>query len=337
MNEVLYNLLVFLLSSLWAMSMGASGFSVSFATLYSTKKLSFITCVLIFTLFLFIGAILLGNEVVKTLSSKVINNNLNQNKWLTVIILFSASTSLLISIIAKVPSSTSIIIMSSFLGVGIYFWSVNWNTFIFFLVFSVTSFILTYFITFFAVKSLYPPNYRNLWFYEKFITKKNIMFFIVLAATIYNSFSIGTNNVANVVGPVASFLHDVNLGFAIFSIFFGIGALLFGKGVLKTVSEEIVPIGIVSATIISITTSSITVIASILGLPFPIVIVISSAVIATSTVKKEISHFYSIKNPITLKIIKLWIFSTLSPAITSFITCNILNKLGIIWETKNYQ
>lgn len=328
----MFTVSILLVSSLWAMSMGASGFAVSFATVYSTRKIDFWVCIILFTVSLGIGAILLGGEVAKTLSSGIIPQELlSSKKWLTVIILFSAGVSLLISNSLKVPSSTSIIIMSSFLGAGIFFANFKVLTFIYFILVSLGCLLLTYFITYFTMKFLYPPRYENLWFYEKVISKKNLMFLIPLVSSIYNAFSIGTNNVPNVVGPVAvSSIVDIKVGFIIFSLLFGLGAIIFGRGVLKTVSQEVVPIGIFSATIISVIASSFTIFASIIGLPFPIVLVIASAIIALSTVKREVSHLYSLKNPVVRKIFNVWIFSTFFPVFLSFLYCYVFSVLGLL-------
>ncbi|MFN4245895.1 MAG: inorganic phosphate transporter, partial [Brevinematia bacterium] len=296
MNDWFFSLSLFFVSFLWAINMGASGFSVAFATLYSTKRVNFVLCVFLFTFFLLLGALLIGNKVSETLSSKVISQDtLSTKKWLVVIIFLSSGVSLFISNLMRVPSSTSIIIMSSFLGSGIYLSDFYLMTFIYFVSFSLISLFFSYFVTFFVTKIFYPPRYTNLWFYQKILTNRKIMFLVILLSSFYNAFSIGSNNVPNVVGPISSFL-DPKLGLVLFSVLFGVGALILGMGVIKTVSEEIVPIGTLSSSIISVVVSSITILASIAGLPFPIVMVISASVISISTVKREVSHIYSIKN-----------------------------------------
>lgn len=332
MDNFLWEVSLFLVSSLWAISMGASGFSVSFATLYSTKRVGLLMCMLLFTVFLLIGAVFVGGEVAKTLSSKIIPKEvLSTKKWLVVIILFSAGINLFVSNLLRVPSSTSMIIMTSFLGAGLYLWNVYWDTFILSLVVFVSSFVLTYFSTFFLTKLLYPPRYSNLWVYEKLLNKKEFLFILVLATSIYNAFSIGTNNVSNVVGPViATDIMGEFEGFVLFSLLFGLGALLMGKRVIKTVGDEIVPLGVVSASIVSIVSSTFTILSSLIGLPFPTVIVVASSIIAVSTVKKEISHLYSLKSPLTKKILIVWGFSTSLPTVTTYLMCHLFSSLGLI-------
>ncbi|MCX8029682.1 MAG: inorganic phosphate transporter [Brevinematales bacterium] len=329
MDKHVIDTLLIIFSSLWAINMGASGFAVSFGTLYGTKKASFLVCVIFFTIFIVIGAVSVGEYVAKTLSSKVIPKEvISKNSWIITVVLFSAGINLLISNLLKVPSSTSIIIMMSFLGAGLYLSSLIWETFLLSIVVWIASMLITYFSTLWITKLFYPPRYDNLWLYQKFVNRKHFLFWIVLVVSIYNAYSLGTNNVANVVGPfIAIFNVDMFLAFVLFSLLFGVGALVLGKGVIKTVGDEIIPIGLWSATIVSIVTSTLTIVSSLLGLPFPTVIVVSSSIIAIGIVKKEVSHYYSFKNPITRKILRVWLFSSISPTISTFLICLIIDMV----------
>lgn len=329
MDNTFWNTLLLISSILWAITMGASGFAVAFGPLYATKKMSIWVCIILFSVFVLIGAITVGENVAKTLSSKIIDRTIiEHHNWIISIVLLSAGINLLVSNLLKVPSSTSIIIMMSFLGGGLYFSGVKWNTFGLSLVVWIISMIITYFSTFLITKIVYPPSYNNLWLYEKIINKRQFLFLFILISSIYSAYSIGTNNVANVVGPVITIFDiDQKVAFIVFSLLFGLGAIVLGRGMIKMVGEEIVPIGLWSATIILAITSTVTIISSLIGLPFPTVIVVSSAIIAVSIVKREVSHYYSFRNPVTKKIITVWLFSSVSPVFLTFLLCFIIDKM----------
>ncbi|MBM3709434.1 MAG: hypothetical protein FJW61_03315, partial [Actinobacteria bacterium] len=128
----------------------------------------------------------------------------------------------------------------------------------------------------------------------------------------YSAFGIGTNNVANVVGPLMA----VNLikpvtGFLIFSFLFGLGGFILGRGVLNTVSKEIVPLGGISASVVSLVVSSIIITCSLLGLPAPYVQLSSLSILAIHTIKEEKNHKQILVHPTIKKILKVWLITPL--------------------------
>lgn len=318
--------LLFAISIFFAMNMGASGLGISFAPSVGSDLIKKNKAVIAFTIFVFLGSLFAGERVAKTLSGKIIPAEFIDIN-VVLIVLFSACISLFMANILRIPQSSSISIVSSLVGAGIYFRSLNFYMIFYLLVVWVVLSFIVYFITYFITKKIYPPTQKNLYFYERFFFHRNKLVKWIIFTDFYSAFSIGTNNVANIVGPLlATNMITPNIGFLIFSLFFGLGGFILGKGILNTVSKEIVPIGVLSASIVSLVVSSFIVICSLLGLPAPFVQFSSFAIMAIYTVKEERNHSAILVQPITKKIMKVWIFT---PLLSILVTLLLFLILGV--------
>lgn len=316
-------LFLIIISIFWAMNMGASGLAVSFAPSVGSKLIKKNKAVIIFTVCVLLGALLVGPRVAKTLSSKVIPPEFI-NRPVVLIILTSACISLFLANLLKIPQSTSIVIVSAFVGAGLYFKHLNIGLIVYLISVWVGVSVLSYFITYFIANKIYPPRKGNLRFYEKFFYHKKKLAKWTLFTDFYSAFGIGTNNVANVVGPlIAANVLSPNIGFIVFSLLFGVGGYVLGKGVLNTMSKEIVPLGIISASIVSLIVTTFIVSCSLLGLPAPYVQFSSFSILAIHTVKEEKEHIHTLAHPITKKILKVWAFTP----ILSMGICYLLLKI----------
>ena len=319
-------LLLIIISIFWAMNMGASGLAVSFAPSVGSNIIKKNRAVVLFTIFVLIGALLVGGRVAKTLSSKIIAPELITQP-VVLVILFSACIALFLANVLKIPQSTSIIIISSFVGAGLYFKSLNFSLIRYLIFVWVGISALSYFLTYFIARKIYPPRQKNLRFYEKFFCHEAKLKKWTLFTDFYSAFGIGTNNVANVVGPLmAANIVSPSVGFLVFSLLFGFGGLILGKGVLNTVSKEIVPLGTISASIVSLVVSTFIIACSLLGLPAPYVQFSSLSILAIHTAKEEKNHSETLFHPITKKILKVWV---LTPILSIIICYSILLLLGV--------
>lgn len=312
-----------IISIFWAMNMGASGLAVSFAPAVGSKIIKKEKAVVFFTIFVLIGAFLVGGRVAKTLSSRIIAPEFISQP-VVLIILTSACISLFLANLLRIPQSTSIIIVSAFVGAGLYFKSLNIGLIIYLISVWIGVSLLSYFVTYLIANKIYPPRKGNLRFYERFFYHKNKLRRWTLFTDFYSAFGIGTNNVANVVGPlIAANTISPNIGFLCFSLLFGLGGYIFGKGVLNTVSEEIVPLGIISASIVSLIVTTFIISCSLLGLPAPYVQFSSLSILAIHTVKEEKEHIHTLVHPLTKRILKVWIFTPVLSGIICYLLLSI--------------
>jgi len=313
-----------LISIFLAMNMGASGFSISFTPSYGCCIINRRKAVFLYTLFVLLGAILIGPRVVETLTVKLVKGFNSQLSG--ILILTSASITMFLANMLKIPQSTSFVTVGAFIGAGLFFGNANYfklvEIFVVAAIFSLLAFILTYIV----MKNFYPPKEKNFRIYEKFVANNRLVKKFILWTDCYSAFAVGTNNVANVVAPVI--IAGVSLSslwlFLLFAPFFGVGALLFGKGLINTVSKEIIPLGEISAMVISIVTSSFVIVASILGLPTPYVQFSTFAVLGVSAIKDGIAH--TTKKGVVKKILFVWLIVPVVTIVISYMLHKIFIK-----------
>lgn len=304
------------LVALFALNMGGSNFGASFAAAQGGRILSRKKAQVLFIIFVLLGAVFLGRPVSETLGNRIIPAEVI--KFDTVlIILISATVSLFIANLLHVPQSTSLVTVASILGVGLYFRDVYTKTFLYLIPFWVGLPLIAYILTYFLGKLVYPPANKNFWIYEKLVNHRHRLKTFVIIASCYNAFSVGTNNVANAVGPL--FGADIigkTLGLVLIAPVFGLGSLIF-HGPLKTASEKIVPLGLFSATIVCLVTGTLMIIASIFGVPQSFVMIKLASLFAISGLKN--GHKITFANPVTQKTYLSWIITPILAVVISFL------------------
>jgi len=293
-----------IISIFLGMNMGASGFSISFAPSYGSGLLTRKKAILFYMIFVSIGGVLIGPRVVTTLTTKISQTSFGEYSGLIIII--SSGLMMFLTNLLRIPQSTSFITVSAFTGAAFYYHQVNWHTIIKILYIAVLFCILAFLITYFIEKIFYPPRNSNFRLYEKSFVHNNKLKKFIVWTDCFSAFAVGTNNIANVVAPILLSV-SVNPILCILPIglSFGIGGLVFGKGVINTISKEIIPIGQISAGIISLVTSSFVIIASLLGLPTPYVQFTTFSVLAISSVKD--GFYLTYKKSVVKKIISVWV------------------------------
>ncbi len=298
-----------------AMNMGIPGFAVSFSPSYGSDVKSRFEASVLYLIFVLIGAVLIGPKVVQTLISKI-TSPIFLHKNTMIIILLSTGISIFLSNIFKIPQSTSFLTVAAFSGAGLFYKIFYYHTvikiFLVAILFSLISFLSAYYLG----KIFYPPRNSNLKLYEKLFLHQNKMKRFIVLTNCYSAFGIGTNNVANVVAPLMNIV-SVNIVFCILfiGICFAAGGFIFGKGVINKLSKEIVPIGQPSAAIISLITSTLAIIASLLGFPTPYAQFTSFSFFGISCLKD--GTIYTFKRPIVKNFLYVWI---IMPVITVFIS-----------------
>ncbi|MBI5399071.1 inorganic phosphate transporter [Candidatus Saganbacteria bacterium] len=305
----------------FAMNMGGSGIAPSFGAVYGARLISHRRAALLFTFFLTLGAATVGSRVVKTLSSGIIPKALFSHD-VALIIIFSAAVSLFLANFLKIPQSTSWVTVAATFGAAVYFKSLNVANTLrmvsLWVVLPAIAFVLT--IYFFRI--IYPPSLKNLWFYEKVHLWKKPIRILALISSCYVAFAIGANNVANAVGPLAgSNLIDPFWGLLIIAPLFGLGGWLIKDRTMKTIGREIVPLGLITSTLVSFITATLLLVASILGFPQSLVQLNALAIMAIGTIKHE--HVLALREKATQKMLLIWLIAPLFSGALSFILLRI--------------
>jgi len=303
-------------SIFFAMNMGGSGFSSSFSVETGANLITKKQAILLFAIFVTVGAVLWGGNVVKTLGSGIIPSGTFNNIKIVITVILASSISLFIANLLKVPESTSWVTVFSISTVGIFFSNLNFKIFLYKIIPSwIILPVVGYFITFLILKIFYPLSEKNFRIFELLTKYERKTRIFVIASSCCVAMALGSNNVANVIGPLSGAgIISPRSGLALLSPVFGAGAIVFHSPSI-TVGKEIVPLGLFTAAIIKFIFGSLLLIASLLGIPQSCVqlnVACVVAVFATKEGTRNIVKKWSIK-----KILLLWF---VSPCIASFLT-----------------
>lgn len=314
-------LIPLLIAIFLAINMGGSGTAPSFSATYGAGLLRRSYIPFLFGSFVLLGAVIAGDKVIKTVGGSVLPAE-NMSIVVVSIVLLSSALSIFAANLLKVPQSTSQSTIFALVGCAIPLGVLESGKLIYemvptWLIMPVISFILALSLGYLLKKF----NERVSLIKFKSIKNNNIWKYISIACSCYVAFSIGSNNVANSAGPLASLVvNEMNLtdGSAIIMLlsimlvapWFGIGSALMGKGVTKTIGNEIIDIGVLGATFISIITATLLLIASTTrGIPTSLVQMNTFAVIAFGMLKvgpREILSKLSV-----IKLFTVWIIAPL--------------------------
>lgn len=313
-------MIAFIIAAFFAVNMGAPSFAGSFATAYGSKVIDRKKAGFLFLVCALAGALWFGGPVSETLSKGIIPAEL-MTLQATLIILFSATLSLFVANVMHIPQSTSLSTLASILGVGLFHHQINAGKIYYLLACWIISTIISFWVIYAITRYIYPPQHRNFWIYEKVVQHRERLKKIVILTSCYKAFAQGTNNVANAVGPLfGAGLIGLAEGLLLMGLFFGAGAFGF-SGPLRTSSEKIIPLGLLTATIINLVSGTITIIASKMGIPFPTVIVYTVSIFAVGSIKDGMEMM--LENPVTRKTLFTWIINPVITFGVSFLLANI--------------
>lgn len=309
----------------FALNMGASGIAPSFAAIYGGKFIRKRNALILFGIFVVLGAVILGKNV-----SLVLGRNLIPQEFLNLgvvlVIICSAAFSLFLANILKIPQSTSQVTVGAIVGAGIYFKHLYLKT-LFFKILPMWIILptLSYFLTILLYSKIYPPKHDNLHLYERLFAHEKKLKLSALLVSCYVAFAIGTNNVANAVGPLfGAGIIRMLPGLFLIAPFFGVGAWLMGKGPLETTGREIVPLGLFSATLVSFVTATLLIFASLLGVPQSLVQLNLASIFAISCLKN--GHRSTIDQHIAKKTFFVWCITPLISVGLSFVLLFLKDK-----------
>ncbi len=317
-----YIILVFLIV-FFAINMGASGIAPSFASTYGGKLIKKKDALILFAFFVILGAVTLGRNVTLTLGKGLLPKEFISFN-VALVVLGAATAGLFLANILKIPQSTSQVTVGAILGAGMYFKHLNMQTF-FLKILPMWIFLplLSYFLTWLIYRKIYPPEHDNLHIYQKLFANERKLKISALMASCYVAFAIGTNNVANAVGPLfGAGIMGINLGLILVSPLFGIGALVLGKGTMETAGKEIVPLGLFSSTLVSFVTATLLIFASILGIPQSLVQLNILSIFAVSCLKN--GHRCTLDRRLTKKTFLIWAVTPLISVALSYLFLSII-------------
>lgn len=304
--------------------MGASGIAPTFSAVYGGRLVNRRFAAFLFTLFVIAGSVTLGRGVVKTLSQGILPKEFF-NFDVSLVILASATLSLFLANLLAIPESTSMVTVGAVTGAALYFRHIHLKTFLWLIPLWISFPVVSFLITFYLYRILYPPHHGNLWLYQKIFSNEKKLRVLAIAISCYGAFAIGTNNVANAVGPLtAAGVIDGGTGLFLIAPLFGLGALIFGKRNMETFGQEVVPLGLITSNLICLVTGSLLILASSLGAPFPYVQLNGLSLFAISCVKN--GHRFTFRHHITRRTFMVWTLTPLLSIAVSYLLLFLLTR-----------
>jgi sulfate permease len=298
-------LIPFIIAMFLAINMGGSGTAPSFSAAYGANILKKSLIPGLFGIMVFLGAIVGGKETAKTIGKGLLSPDM-MTFTIVSIILFSVAVSLFVANLFGIPQSTSQSTVMAVIAPAIYFNCLNSDKLLLEII--PTWFIMpvvSFFLALFIGKYIYKPIRKRGYTISKKVNDSYFLKGLIIFMSLYVAFSIGTNNVANAVGPLAimagnemnvngdHFVHIMILATLIVAPSFGIGSSIFGHKIVKKTGKEIILFGRIEAVIISFISASLLLTASLVkGIPTSLVQLNVAAIIGIGVAKLGFKNIF---------------------------------------------
>ncbi len=341
-GQYFYLMIPYIVALFLAINMGGSGTGPSFSAAYGANVIKKSVIPGIFGLMVFLGAMFAGRQTTETIGKGLINPDLMSFQVVS-IILFAVAISLLVANLSGIPQSTSQSTVLAVMAAGIYFGGYNSHK-IFYEVIPAWFFlpIIAFFLSLLIGKYIYRPmRKRGLTMSRAMnMNQKKLINALILLMSMYVAFSIGSNNVANAAGPIATMTaNELNvtgeadtflimiLAVLMIAPGFAIGSSVFGNKILNNTGKEIVLFGKFEAGIIAFVSASLLLFASLAkGIPTSLVQLNVAAIIGVGVAKLGVKNIF--KKTEVRKFFLMWL---IAPTI-AFLLCLFLlfvtDKLG---------
>ena len=337
-------LLPYIIAMFLSMNMGGSGTGPAFSAAYGANVLRKSLIPGLFGIMVFLGAILAGKSTASTIGKELLAPDMMTRNVVS-IILFSVSVSLLIANLFGIPQSTSQSTVMSVTAVAIYFEKLNREKLLLeiiptWFILPIISFVISLLIGRFIYKpmrrkGLTLPRAQN-------ANMKPVWDGVLIAMSLYVAFSIGSNNVANAAGPIASmtanqlkisveenFILIMILSTLIVAPNFGIGSSIFGHKILQNTGKEIVLFGKFEAVIIAFVSASLLLFASISkGIPTSLVQLNVAAILGVGVAKLGMRHIF--RKTEVRKFFLMWIISPTVAFSLTFLLMLLAGRFGFL-------
>ena len=309
LSDTLINVSLVACSAFFALNMGGAGFSPSFSAALGAKLVSRTSALIMFGICVGIGAVLIGGHVAKTLGGGFVPPS-TFDKPTALIVIAASCAALFIASIARIPESTSWVTVFAIVALGLMRGNLTTHTITHKLLPAWLSIPpMAFLLTFILTRSLYPLRGWNYRLYEHLTKHEWKLRILVIVSSCYLAVAVGANNVANVVGPLATAgMFDVQTGMLLFAPVFALGGIVFFR-IAKTIGSDVVPLGLYSAMIINVVVGSMVLIVSWFGIPQSLVHAQVLSVIGVALAKE--GSYELLRHPLLRRIAVFWLISPL--------------------------
>lgn len=332
-------------------NIGGSGAGVSFGPVVGGKVLSNKMASLLMALFVLLGGVLVGPNVVETMGGRIIPSSYF-TPLSSIIILSFIGIAILYGVFLKISVGTSQIAVGALVGIGVALSVLNWEIIGVISVWWVVSSIIAFLVSATIGRYFYDRIVRILNFQKQ--SRSKLAKLLVILVGCYMAFSYGASNVANAVAPlVGSGSLSIIPGVILGGLSIGVGAFLLGSRTVKTIGSDITNLSLEATLIVEVIGATIITLLSRAGIPASLTISLTMCVIGLGwgratrrvSLKKEIGleritekdkrhikednpKLYNLK--IIRKIISTWMLTPLMAGFLTFVVFKSIFLLGFI-------
>lgn len=281
-------------------NIGGSSTGVAFGPAVGSRLISKTGAAGLFTAFALVGGWTIGRNVLTKMSSEIIPAT-QFTYTASVVILFFAGFSLLITNLYGVPASTSMTAVGAIAGLGLATGTLNEPVMFRIVSAWIVAPLVAFWLGAFIGRYLYPYLSARVSFTrfeagivrldrsgrvprprlnEKARLRDVIGAFVVLTVSCYNAFSAGASNAANAIAPLVgngAITPSNGILLAIGAI--GVGGFTIARRTLDTVGDDLTDLPILAAMIVSLIGATIITLLSWLGIPASLAVSMTSCII----------------------------------------------------------
>jgi phosphate/sulfate permease len=339
-----HHVLIPLLAAVFlAINMGGTSISPAFSAAYGANVIRRSMIPGLFGIMVFLGAMFAGKATSLTIGQDLIKPDL-MNWILVTIILGSVGITLFIANMLGIPQSNVQTTVFAISAPAVYFHQFNSHKVFFEIV--PTWFIaplLSFAICYLFGKFIYTPIRKKGYLTYGQLSQHPAVKTIIVIMSLYVAFSIGANNVANAVGPIAAMMsHELTLpfdgnGFSIIMVLttlvvapnFAIGASILGSKGLENTGKGIFLFGPFEAIIISFVTASLLLLTSVTrGIPTSLVQLNAGAIIGIGVSRLGAKNIF--RKTSVNKFFIVWAIAPIIAFLLSLSLTYLIDKLGYL-------
>ena len=293
-------------------NIGANDTANCIGTSVGCGLLTFKKAVILVAIFSFIGAMLQGGEVMKTIGKGIVRQDLDYTAIF--VALLCSGFFVTLATFYRIPTSTSQAIVGGVLGIGLAVRAeIDYSKLI--------TIAESWLICPIMVMALAYGLYQLLNLFLGRIKKshllvQNALGRLAILSACYVAYSMGANNAGNAVGPIANLgLFPPTLLLGIGGVAIGIGAVTYGKKVADTVGKGITPLDIPGALIAQLSSAFGMHLFSMFGIPVSTSSAIVGAVVGVGLVRGA----KAISKKTIFTILGGWVLTPTLSATTAFL------------------
>jgi len=293
-------------------NIGANDTANCIGTSVGCGLLTFKKAVILVAIFSFIGAMLQGGEVMKTIGKGIVRQDLDYTAIF--VALLCSGFFVTLATFYRIPTSTSQAIVGGVLGIGLAVRAeIDYSKLI--------TIAESWLICPIMVMALAYGLYQLLNLFLGRIKKshllvQNALGRLAILSACYVAYSMGANNAGNAVGPIANLgLFPPALLLGIGGVAIGIGAVTYGKKVADTVGKGITPLDIPGALIAQLSSAFGMHLFSMFGIPVSTSSAIVGAVVGVGLVRGA----KAISKKTIFTILGGWVLTPTLSATTAFL------------------